>query len=66
MREIEESVDSLRGETAELARALTLQAKVGRMGGFGTLIKDLETDTTRLSESINEISGLRRLTCLDT
>jgi hypothetical protein len=35
------------------------------MGGFGTLIRDLETDTTRLSESINEISGLRRLTCLD-
>jgi PAS domain-containing protein len=64
MREIEQSVDSLRRVTSEMSRGLTLQAEAERMGGFGTTVRDLETGEYWLSEGAYHIIGRRRLSAL--
>jgi hypothetical protein len=64
MREIDQSVDDLRGTVSEMSRGLSLQATAERMGGFGFVTRDLETGDYWLSEGVYEIIGLRRLSAL--
>jgi hypothetical protein len=61
MREIEQSVDSLRRITTEMSRALSLQAEAERKGGFGFGERNMETGELWLSEGVYTVLGLRRL-----
>lgn len=66
MREIEESIDQLRRASDEMSRGMDLLTLPERMGGFGFLVCNLETDELWVSEGVYEVYGMRRKTALTT
>jgi len=64
MREIEESIDQLRRASDEMSRGMDLLTLAERMGGFGFLVWNLETDELWVSEGVYEVYGIRRKTAL--
>jgi len=59
MREIEESIDQLRRASDEMSRGMDLLTLAERMGGFGFLVWNLETDELWVSEGVYEVYGIR-------
>jgi PAS domain S-box-containing protein len=66
MREIEQSVDALRRTVSEMSRGLRLQTEAEWMGGFGVLIRSIETKEVWVSEGAYRIFGLRRLSAMSS
>jgi PAS domain S-box-containing protein len=66
MREIEQSIDALRRTGSEMSRGLRLQTEAEWMGGFGVVIRNLETNEVWVSEGAYRIYGLRRLSAMSS
>jgi PAS domain S-box-containing protein len=66
MREIEQIVDALRRTASEMSRGLGLQTEAEWMGGFGVVIRNLETNEVWVSEGAYRIYGLRRLSAMSS
>jgi PAS domain S-box-containing protein len=66
MREIEQSIDALRRTGSEMSRGLRLQTEAEWMGGFGVVIRNLETNEVWVSEGAYRIFGLRRLSAMSS
>jgi PAS domain S-box-containing protein len=66
VREIEQSIDALRRTGSEMSRGLRLQTEAEWMGGFGVVIRNLETNEVWVSEGAYRIFGLRRLSAMSS
>lgn len=64
MRNIEESVDSLRRTADAMSQGLAWITEAERMAGFGFFIWDVETDDLWVSEGAYAVFGRRRLSAL--
>lgn len=61
MQQIEQGIDQLRRISEEMARGLSLITQAERMGGFGILVLDQETNELWISEGAYAVHGIRRL-----